>query len=294
MKTVIIVNPVSGRGKALKLLPKVIEYCEAENIEFKISTTASSGDATRLARLARLDRFDRVIVLGGDGTINEAGQALAGSDIILGVLPAGSGNDLFKLLTKSGKLDEALDVAFRGNGHNIDIGLVNGRMFFNAVGIGFDAEVAAEATKSAISGVFIYLAAVFKVWRKFIPYQVDIELDQVKFSQNATLICVGNGRNTGGVFRLTPQASLDDGLFDTCIIQGVPKFKIFSYLPRAIKGTHVRLEGVRIYRSRKVLVKSATPLPVHIDGEVVGEATEKLEITLEPRKLKVAMAEGLS
>jgi diacylglycerol kinase (ATP) len=294
MKTAIIINPVSGRGKSLMLLPKVLSWCEDQKIEYKTYMTNAPGDATRLTRFALLDNHERIIALGGDGTVNEIGQALIGTKAILGVLPGGSGNDFFKMLTLSGKLDEALEVAFRAQPHDIDYGLANGRPFFNAVGIGFDAEVAAKARKSAVSGILIYLAAVFAVWRRFTPLSVDLELDQVKLSQNATLICVGNGRITGGIFRLLPQASLDDGLFDTCIIAGVSKMKIFSYLPRVIKGTHTRLSGVRIYRSRRVVVRSVQAFPVHIDGEVVPEPLEKLEITLVSNKLKVAMAEGLS
>jgi diacylglycerol kinase family enzyme len=109
-----------------------------------------------------------------------------------------------------------------------------------------------------------------------------------------TLVCVGNGRSTGGGFYLTPQAMLDDGLFDICIIEGVSRAKIFNYLPRTIKGTHVRLPGVRVYRSKRVVVRSNENFPVHIDGEVLNPYPEKLEIVLEKRKFKLAMPEKAS
>ena len=292
MKTALIVNPASGRGKSLSLLPKVIDWCTKQKIEFKLMTTSGPGDATRLARAARFDGFERIVVLGGDGTINEVGQAICGTDIVLGIIPAGSGNDFFKMISRRRRQDEHLKIAFYGLPRKVDVGLVNGRPFFNAVGVGFDAEVAAIAAKSKfLSGIWVYLAAVFKVWRTFTPFPVDVEIDHLKINQAITLVCVGNGRSTGGGFYLAPQAAFDDELFDVCIIEGIPKMKIFSYLPRALKGTHVRLPGVRIYRSRRVVIKSGARLPVHIDGEVVAEPPEKLEIMFDRRKLNVAAIE---
>jgi YegS/Rv2252/BmrU family lipid kinase len=292
MKTALIVNPVSGHGKSMSLLPRVAKWCREKNLEFRLFTTAEPGDGTLLARQARFEGFERIVVLGGDGTINEVGQAIAGSNIVLGVLPGGSGNDFYKMLGNHDDLSDALGTAFLGNHIPVDIGLVNGRLFFNAVGIGFDAEVAARAAEQKfLSGFWGYLLAVFKVWKNYRPLALDIELDQLKISQAVTLVSVGNGRSTGGGFYLTPAANFNDGLFDVCIIQELPKSKIFAYLPRALKGTHVRLEGVRTYRSRRVIIRSKENFPVHVDGEVTLGPMNKLEITLDARKLKVAVDE---
>lgn len=291
MKIALIVNPVSGRGRSLGLLPKVVAWSKKNNIQFRTLTTQQAGDGVKLGRLALGERHDRIVVLGGDGTINEVGQAMAGTPCVMGVLPGGSGNDFFKMLGNGKDLQMAIRTAFLGDGQPIDIGLANGRPFFNAVGIGFDAEVAARAMESKIfSGTWVYLSAVFKVLKKFKPYEFNIELDQFKLTEPVTLSCVGNGRWTGGRFMLTPQAHLDDSLFDICIIEGVPRRRIFRYLPRAIKGTHIRLEGVRMFRSRKVVVRSKEKFPVHIDGEV-ATSMEKLEIVLDKRKLIVAFAD---
>ncbi len=292
MKTALIVNPASGHGRSLSLLPKLVRWCQENQIEFKLYTTAEPGDGIRLGRLARLDGHERIVVLGGDGTVNEVGQTIAGTEIVLGVVPGGSGNDFYKMLGKHRDFTHALETAFRGDSAPADTGLVNGRLFFNAVGVGFDAHVAAQAAEQRLfSGFLNYLWAVFKVWRVFQPLNLEIELDQLRLAQSATLVSVGNGRSTGGGFYLTPAARLDDGLFDICLIPGVPKRKIFSYLPRALKGTHVRLAGVRIYRSRRVVIRSKAPFPVHVDGEVMPEEQTRLEITIDNRKLRVAVDE---
>jgi diacylglycerol kinase (ATP) len=292
MKAAIVVNPVSGKGKSLGILPKVVEWCQKQGIEFRIFPTTGPGDGIYQARIARAAGFERVVVLGGDGTINEVGQALIGTDTLVGILPGGSGNDFFKMLGKKVNLDKAMRTAFSGVSHDVDVGLANGRPFFNVVGAGFDAQVAAEAAKSkAFSGFLKYLSAVFKVWRTYEPLPLEIELDAFKINQNVTLVSVGNGRCSGGGFHLTPQAKFDDGLFDICIMEYLPKSKIFSVLPRALKGTHVRLDSVRVYRSKRIILKSLKGFPVHIDGEPSSGPLEKLEITMDKRKLKISIDE---
>jgi diacylglycerol kinase (ATP) len=291
MNTAVIVNPVSGNKRSLRILTKAIEWCYDQGMEFKLYSTQKPGDGIRLGRIARLDGYERIVVIGGDGTVNEVVQGVIGYDIIIGVLPGGSGNDFYRMLGNEGNLDDAMRTAFIGKAHEIDVGVANGIPFVNAVGIGFDAQVALSASQSNFSGRWRYLSAVFKVLRGFIPYPLDIELEQVKLSEKMTLVCVGNGRNCGGGFHLTPQAKFDDGLFDVCLISAMSKLKIIHFLPRAIKGTHIRLEGVRIYRSRKIMVRSANRFPVHVDGNVMPEPVDKLEITFDRRKLKVAIAE---
>jgi YegS/Rv2252/BmrU family lipid kinase len=292
MKAALIVNPVSGKGKALGLLPKVVEWCQKQGIEFRIYPTAEAGDGVNQARLALQAGFERLVVLGGDGTINEVGQELVGTEAVMGILPGGSGNDFFKMLGKGIDFENALKIAFLGIPHDVDVGLANSHPFFNVVGIGFDAQVAAEAAKSkALSGIWVYLKAVFKVWRTYKPLPLEIELDRLKLTQNVTLVSVGNGRSSGGGFHLTPQAKFDDELFDICLMDYLPKSKIFTVLPRTIKGTHVRLDGVRVYRSRRIVIKSTEGFPVHIDGEAQPELLEKLEITMDKRKLKVSVSE---
>ena len=273
-------------------MTKVIEWCSDQGIEFKLYTTQKSGDGIRLGRIARLDGYERVVVIGGDGTINEVVQSILGYNIVLGVLPSGSGNDFYKMLgNDNGGLDNAMRTAFLAKAHEIDVGVANGTPFVNAVGLGFDAQVATIASQSNLKGRWRYISAVFGVLRSFTPYAIDIELEQVKLSEKVTLVCIGNGRSCGGGFHLTPQAKFDDGLFDVCLISDMSKLRIFRFLPRAIKGTHIRLQGVRIYRSRKIVVHSANGFPVHIDGNVLPDPVDKLEITFDRRRLKVAVAE---
>jgi len=292
MKYAVILNPVSGRGRSLKLLSRIVDWTAKRNIEFELFTTMSPGDAHRLGKLCLFRQFDRVVVIGGDGTINEVGSALAGSNMVLGVIPGGSGNDFYKMLGNDKHLITGLETAFLGKPRSVDVGLFNGRLFFNSVGIGFDAEVALRASQSTgMSGMMVYLAAVFRAWRNLHPIDLEIELDRIKIATKATLVCVGNGRSSGGGFYLTPHAEFDDGLFDVCIIEAMPKIKIFKYLPKTLNGSHVRLPGVKVYRCKRIEISSYLEFPVHIDGEPLTEPVKAGEFTMDTRKLKAAVAE---
>ena len=199
MKTAVILNPVSGGGRALKILPKIVDWTDKNGIEFELFTSLAPGDGIRLGRLCRFRKFERVVVLGGDGSVNEVGSTLAGSDIVMGALPGGTGNDFYKMLGNKKGLKSGFETAFAGKPKDVDIGLVNGRPFFNTVGIGFDAEVAHRATRSdGSSGMMVYLSAVFQTLRNHRPIELEIEFDRVKMESNLTLFCVGNGRSSGG------------------------------------------------------------------------------------------------
>jgi len=295
MKTALIVNPVSGKGKSLDILPDVIKWSRQRHVDLQLYTTTQSGEGTRMARLARLDGCERIAVLGGDGTLNEAAQALLDSDCVMGVIPGGSGNDFFKMInenshvSKKALLSSALETAFLGTPLIIDVGLINDRPFINTVGIGFDADVARYVARSKyLSGFFAYLVGVFQVWRQFKAIPLAIQLDRHFIDTDVTLVSVGNGQSSGGGFRLTPQAKLDDGLLDACIIESLPKFKMLQHLPKTLKGTHTRLPFVKMFRSQKIVIKSQVPFNIHIDGEILQDTLTEIEIKLHPKRLKVA------
>ncbi|UCE67186.1 MAG: diacylglycerol kinase family lipid kinase [Candidatus Zixiibacteriota bacterium] len=290
MRYAVILNPVSGNGRAFDVLLKLLKWTRKNKITFEFFSTTGPGDGYRLGQRCRLDRFDRIIAVGGDGTINEVGSALLGSDIILGVVPGGNGNDFFKMTGTNGRLDRVFHTAFFGAPHEIDVGTINKRPFFNSVGVGFDAEVAEIVKKDENkSGIRAYLSAVFKALRNLRPIRIEIDLDGTILRKEVTLVCIGNGRSSGGVFYLTPSARIDDGLFDICVIKGLSKGKIFQYLPRALNGSHVRLDVTAIYRSKKVIIRSRSKLAVHVDGEPLEPSPGQLDFRFSEEKILVAM-----
>jgi len=291
MRYAVILNPVSGNGKALDILPKLQKWTSKNRVEFEFFSTTSAGDGYKIGRYIRREKYQRAIIIGGDGTVNEVGSALLGSDIVLGVVPGGSGNDFFKMTGTNGSLEGAFQTAFFGEPHEVDVGTINRKPFFNSVGVGFDAEVAELVKKEeSKSGIWAYLSAVFKALRNLKPIKMEIDLDGVVMRKDVTLVCVGNGRSSGGGFYLTPSARVDDGLFDICVIDALTKSMVFRYLPRVFNGSHVRLDVTSIFRSRKATINSKTRLPVHIDGELLEPSPRKIELRFNENKIRVAMS----
>ena len=155
MKYAVILNPASGNGRAFDVLSRLHKWAGKNKISFEFFSTTGPGNGFKLGQYCRMQRFDRIIVIGGDGTINEVGSALLGSEIVLGVLPGGNGNDFFKMIGSNGDrraqssrgLESAFHTAFFGEPRHVDVGTINERPFFNSVGIGFDAEVARIVAK---------------------------------------------------------------------------------------------------------------------------------------------------
>ncbi len=307
----VILNPHARRGAAAGLKPQVLQALHAHGLEFDLVETTGPGDAVRLAREACDAGYTTIVVVGGDGTIHEAvngiQQAGAGpDDVTLGIVPAGSGNDFIKMLDLvPNDLARACERIARGRTQVVDIGCLKTlitqdgahsavgttqpRYFVNALGIGFDALVALETYKITwLTGLPLYLVAVIRALAlHYDTPHMDIGLDGRRISQATTLVAIGNGRCQAGGFWLTPDAEVDDGQFDLAIARRLSRFGILRLLPEAMQGTHVDKEPVTMARARRVTIRTASPLPVQADGEILATAATYLEVEVVPRRLRV-------
>jgi diacylglycerol kinase (ATP) len=288
-KIMIIVNPSSGCGKALDMLPEVDRMLKAFGHEPDIRLSESPSHATETARIAAQCGYDRVIALGGDGTINMVSTGIAGSESILGVIPAGKGNDFFSMLDIDNKFETICRAAVSGDPQAFDVGIFNENMFFNMLGIGFDAKVAMEVKKTHYNlGLASYLLAVYKTLKNYTSYNIRLRIDSLEIERTILLVAVGLGRSTGGGFHLTPQAEVNDGKFDVCVATQASRRRIISLLPLALKGKHIREPEVTMYRCRQLEIFSETPLPVHYEGETFTTQNGKISVKMSLDKLKVA------
>ncbi|MEW6095017.1 MAG: diacylglycerol kinase family protein [bacterium] len=289
LKTKLILNPFAGKKRLDKEIETIRKILTSEKLDFELAFTQKPKDGIYLAQKAVEEGFNLIVAVGGDGTINEVVNGIIDfEEVILGIIPIGLGNDFAWMIGLGPKdIEKACKTLSNGTVKKIDVGVVNNRYFVNGVGIGFDAQVAKERLKykGMLSGLGLYLYAVMKTLFKYKSIQANIKLDDKEININLLLIAIGVGKRCGGGFLLTPEAELDDGLFDVCVIQQIGKLKALCSLPKTLKGIHTTMPEVNMYRAKQIIVNLPVPLTGHVDGEIIEGNT--YQIGLLPKKLKV-------
>ncbi len=282
----VIVNPTAGRGNGIRFLPYLRTLLQG--LRYELVQTEAPRHATALAVSAAEEGYDAVVAVGGDGTTFEVINGLAGRETALAVIPIGSGNDFIKPLGIPIDLPTAVERLRRGKVRRIDLGRIGQTYFGNMLGIGFDAQVAVETYRlPRLHGFALYLMALWKtVWRYRSPH-LHLECDGQAFEGRFLLVAAGNGRCQGANFWLTPEAEMDDGYLDLCLISDMPLPLFFYHLPKVFRGKHTRLREVKMLRARRVRLRSAEPVAVHADGEILAEAATEVEVEIRPAALRV-------
>lgn len=280
---IVVANPSAGRSKAGRAVGKVDRLLHDAGLAHTIRISESAPDLTRLAREAAEEGADTVAVLGGDGSVGLAANGLIGTNAALAVLPAGTADD-FAGAIGIRSLESAVRALREPNVVRIDVVRVSTgaeqRHFVNVAGCGFDSEVneAANAMRLRLGGTGTYIAAVIKTLSRFQPANFRIELDDEVVEGPHMLAVIGNGISYGGGMRVTPQASVVDGLLDVCLLRGVSKPTFLRAFPKVFRGTHVRHPAVRMARAKRVRVEAERRVMVYADGERVGPAPAVFEI----------------
>ena len=309
----IIINPASRSGKGIKLWKEQIEpMLHRENISYRSHFSRQAGDVALIVReicaAASKEELStenplNLIILGGDGTVNEALQGIDFSlPIKLGYIPTGSSNDFARDLGIPKEPTAALDlILHRGQPRTMDTGTItydNGdtRRFVVSCGIGFDAAVCEEALHSKIKkicnkmglGKLTYLGIALK--QLFATKAVSCTLtldDRAPINVNKILFTAGMiHRYEGGGFMFCPKADPCDGILDLCVVGDLPKLLILFALPTAFYGKHYIFKGITAYRAGSFKVETSAPLWVHTDGEV-GRQTTSFTVHCNPQTLQV-------
>jgi YegS/Rv2252/BmrU family lipid kinase len=299
-KVKLILNPMADMGNAWKvannLRPIVNEYGNAD-----WSGTVYPTHATELARQAALDGYDRVIAVGGDGTahevINGLMQAPAEKRPIFGIVPVGSGNDFAHAIGAPLKPDHALARALNGEASAVDIGVMtdeSGRReyFDNTAGIGFDAVVTIRSHKlPLLRGFLMYLTAVIQtIILNHDPVKMQIESDGEKWDHENLLLTMCNGAREGGGFMIAPEAKIDDGSLNYCLVEKCSRLTMFRLVPEFMNGTHPKFKQIKMGSCKTFSLKSDRPLYMHLDGEVYtsfGSNLRGVKFEILPGALKV-------
>jgi len=274
---VLIVNPAAGKGAAAAAAARAALRLRERGIAVRVHQTTSAKDTTDAAHDAALHGARAVVACGGDGTINRVLQPLVGTDVPLGILPLGTGDDNARLLQiPRGQVELAADVVIAGATRTVDVALVRTedgteRYFLGVLSTGFDSdvnEVANEMTR--FSGTTKYIAAMLKRLRTFAPIPYEFTIDGVLHQQDAVLFSIGNGKSYGGGMKVTANAEPDDGELDAVWLDAVSLATLLRVFPMVYSGKHLARKEVHEARGRTFSV-SAPGQVAYADGERIGE-----------------------
>jgi diacylglycerol kinase (ATP) len=289
-----IINPKSGAGADPAVAGRRIALLRAEfdrrGLHGPIDLTERAGHARELATASAARGVQTLIVWGGDGTVNEAGAALIGTDTALGLVPAGSGNGLAAALGVPREPHAAVAVALDSPARPMDVGMLNGHPFFNVAGVGFDARIARLFNERAQGsrGRWPYVSLCFREGCRYRGAEYDVRLDGDNRRTRALLVVFANGREFGMGARIAPQAKLDDGLLDAVVIDDRPVLARVWHARHLALGTIHRAPRVTIRAVRSATVETSGALEYQLDGEY-GVADGKVEVRIVPGALRVKM-----
>lgn len=232
--------------------------------------TQGESHAVQLAQQAVKDGADAVVCVGGDGTVKETALGLFKSGVPLGILPTGTGNDYVRSLGIHSDHIQALEQMLQGRPVWVDVGFAGEKMFINAAGIGFDVDVCmhTQSFNKRFKGMTAYYLGVIKALIKLKGKHLKLtQTDGRVIEKDVLLVAFGNGSHFGGGMRVCPDARIDDGLLDVCVINSVPRRTILRLFPKFISGEHLKMDIVEYFRCEEVMVTSNAPF-MQLDGTV--------------------------
>jgi diacylglycerol kinase (ATP) len=271
-KTVFIIyNPRSGNQRAKKA--EVANFSSLLNglgFEVEVRETLEPNHATTLSREAVDRKFDLVVAHGGDGTMNEVLQGMVGSRTPLVVWPGGTANVVALDLNLPRRPSEIVEMIAQDNRKRVTIGKAGLRYFFFTAGIGLDAEVitAVNAQLKKHIGKGAFWIAGFSHLVKWQPTDITFKIDDKVYE--GTFAVIGNSYGYGGTLSLTPFARMDDEMLDICIFSGKSKIQYINYLVACLNKDQIGRDGVTYLKTRRIEANSIKPLPIQVDGELIG------------------------
>ena len=272
----LIVNPSSGRERATEYAWAICGRLRERYSGVEIALTMGDGDAEKAAAQAVEDGCSTLFVAGGDGTLNEAvnGVATAGAldRVTFGIVPLGTGNDFAAALGVPTQVEEALDVLLAGRRLPVDLGRVNDRLFLNTSGGGFIAEVSVAVTPQlkTIAGRLAYLVGGAHALLEYEPVKatVSAEPGEVRVGLGLYAFAVCNSRLIGGGRLIAPDAVIDDGLLDVCLIESMSTLEFIALARKVAGGDHVNDARVRYLQASSVVIELNRQMRINTDGEV--------------------------
>ncbi len=301
MTAIVVLNPYSNRWNAKARWPEAEAALRAAGVDFEVVVSERKGAVIALAEEATRAGFSPIIAAGGDGTIGETVngmiRGLAGSLEKpigpLGIIPLGSANDLVDNLGIPKDLTAAAKVIAAGKIDLIDVGKCNDRYFVNNSAAGLEPYVTTKQEKITwVKGVPRYLVAAVQAIMDGPNWQAKVEWDDGSYNGPLSLVSVGNGPRTGGIFFMSPHADPRDGKLTFVYGYRKTRLAMFQALPRAMKpdeGSYVEMDGIHEVHAKRISIQLDKPSPAHTDGELFPEWVQNLKYEIFPKRLRIIL-----
>ena len=288
MRLRVLYNPAGGRGRVARRIAEVQQHLLALGASVETYATKSADDLARAAAEASRDpAIDRVVICGGDGSVHHAVRDFDLERGTIAVLPLGSGDDFADVCNIPRDVRRACEIAVRGETREVDVALANGIRYLGVAGLGFDSEVNEYANSiHYLGGSLVYVYATLRLLPRFQPHRVSIDGAP---PSPVMFVAVGNSPQYGGGIRIAPDAKLDDGHLDACIVRETSRFQALMTMPRAYSGKHVRSEFVEVRRAASFSFEAEETLKVYGDGEYM--TTTPVRFGVEGRRLRVVVGD---
>lgn len=281
-----IINPISG-GKSKAKIPALIDlHLDRSKFTANYGFTEYVGHASEIAEEAAGKNFDVIVAVGGDGTINEVASKVMQQNKIFGIIPFGSGNGLARFLKIPLKTTDAIQVINGYHVEAIDTGRFNGKRFFNMAGMGFDAHVSAVFVGNKTRGLSGYVKLGLSEVLKYRAQIYHINIDGVDYERKAFVISVANSSQYGNNVHIAPNASIQDGLLDICIIKDFSMLKLPLLAYQMIGAKTDKSDLVEIIKGRNVKIFRSEGGAIHIDGEPFYMEQE-IQVSIDPLSLHI-------
>lgn len=286
IKILFIINPVSGVGKK-NIIPPLIEKCLDKNkFSYQIAYTKRRGHGAEIAAAEKLN-FDAITAVGGDGSVNEIGGALAGSNCALAIIPCGSGNGLARHAKIPLNFEKAIERINEFRIEKIDVGKVNDKIFLGTCGFGFDALVAKKFDEYHKRGFASYIKLVLREFKKYKPQTYCFEIAGQKLERTAFMCSVANSSQFGNGFTISPLSDLQDGKFELIFLKHIGIFRFPFLAARFFNGSIHRskkFESFSFESSLHLSISNGDFTFLHLDGEPAG-SFQSFKIEIFPKSL---------
>jgi len=270
MQYVFLVNPTAGTGYAGQVIRKLEPILKEKQTDYRIVESRYVGHCTELAaRMAKDPEIKAVVAVGGDGTVSETAEGLCGTRKPMGIIPAGTGNDLIKSVGIPKDPEKALEALLERTASPVDTGTVNDRFFLNVCGTGFDVTVLdyTLAYKKRFRGLLPYLLGLLKAVSHYRPVYLEVTRDGRREAGEYLVCTIANGKYIGGGIPICPAADISDGKLNLILIRNVPRWKIPFYLPGLMLSQDLKFSITR-HEAVESIRLLGQAMRINVDGDI--------------------------